>query len=275
MIMKRLTVIMSLLIACQFGYSGSVYDDQIKKLAVELADLVEKRGVEKVAIWNFTGMNGSDHLSKYLLEDFSVHFTNATQTIQVFDRQHLDEILEELRLHQSGLIDPQTAKDLGTFTGVEAIITGQYTLSGKKIKLWVKAIETESAYQIAALNGQINWSKKQFPKTISKKRNEISERGPRLEKARTSKKKGSLKLINQKNTTLYVNVKRGDFEKKVLVGSDSSSEILALSPGIYDCEAGYENSKTAIETFQVKIRPYKRSKKKFKGFRFSAFSLMF
>lgn len=273
--MKKLTILI-LLFSISYGYSNGKYENQINDLATEVAELLENRGIQKVAVWNFVSMNAdNDLISKYLSEDFSVHFTNATSTLQVFDRQYLDQILKELRLQQSGLMDPETTKEVGAFTGVEAIITGQYSILGKKIKIWIKALETESAFQIAAINGELELDKRIFPRTISKKRAQIKP--DKSVKKQTSKKRktGSLKLVNQKSVTVYVLVKKGDFEKIVLIGGDSSSEVLGLSPGIYDCEAGFENTRTPLETFQVKISPYRRSKKRFKGYRYSALSWMF
>ena len=81
----------------------------------------------------------------------------ASAGVSMVDRAHIKSILAEHKLTEEGLVNPENAKKLGEFAGVDAILFGNVTdLNG--IELMVKAISTESAKIVAA--GRIT-----FPKT--------------------------------------------------------------------------------------------------------------
>jgi len=61
------------------------------------------------------------------------------------DRANRKSILDEHQLTASGLIDPATAKKLGLFTGVDALIIGNITPIGTTINLTAKIITTETS----------------------------------------------------------------------------------------------------------------------------------
>ena len=47
--------------------------------------------------------------------------------VNVIDRQQIDQIIEEQKLSQSGLVDPQTSLEIGKLLGVHQIISGEIT----------------------------------------------------------------------------------------------------------------------------------------------------
>lgn len=243
------------------------YEDKLKTIAFELAGLIERRGIEKIAIWNFQPLDNSQQIiSQHFSEDLSVYLTNSSSSLQVFDRQFLDQIIEELRLQQSGLIDQNTAKRIGAFTGVEAIVTGQFALTGTKLKVWIKVLETESAYQIAALKNELPWKNRVHARNIHEKRKTIKER--RSKPSRNDKRigTGSLYLSNRKSVSISVKIKNEEFEKTILVGSNSKSTVYDLKPGIYTCVATIPIHNETLETFEIKIIKNRIGRKKFKGF---------
>lgn len=265
MIMKKALLIFTLILCTFQAKTNSVYESKLKEMAIELSSLIERRGIEKIALWNLQPIDSSQlRISKHLSEDLSVYLTNASTSLQLFDRQFLDQVLEELRLQQSGLIDQTTAKQLGAFTCVEAIVTGQYSLLGNKLKIWVKVIETESAFQIAALKSELPWNDRSFLKTITAKKKDRASR-----KAISLKRKrgvGSLFLSNKKIVSISVRIKSDVMEKTILVGGNSSSTIYDLPSGTYDCFAKIPLHKEDLESFQVKIMKSRRSRKTFKGY---------
>ena len=58
--------------------------------------------------------------------------------------------VKRLKLEKNDLIEQSTSQKLGSFTGVQTIVTAQYFIINDKLKLWEKVIETECADQIAA-----------------------------------------------------------------------------------------------------------------------------
>jgi hypothetical protein len=74
---------------------------------------------------------------------------------EVIDRIHLKSILTEHKLSLSGLVNPETVKQLGKIAGVDAIVTGTVTPFGDSIRVSVKVITTDTAKIITASTGDI------------------------------------------------------------------------------------------------------------------------
>jgi len=230
------------------------YEKSLKKIAIDLAELIENRGFEKIAIWNFQAIQENEqHLSIPLTKDFSVFFTNATSTLKIYDRQHIKSLTHELKLQQSGLMDPKTAKDIGLFTGVEAIVTGNYAFHKNKVKLWIKVIETESAFQIAMKNALLPKQIKKYGKKENlQKKKEIS---PVKKKVLRN---GRLKFFNRKTSHLRIVLTKDDFKKEVNVGSKSKIEVLNLPKGVYSCEI-YFRSGDLFQKFDIDVKKKMKS----------------
>jgi hypothetical protein len=110
-----------------------------------------------VAVWHFANTQGEiTDMGKFIAEDFSVYFTNASKgTYQVMDRNHLDQLLREHKLNSEGFIDPETAKALGRMKAVDAVITGTVDILEKQLKVRLKVLDTETALQVAAEIGYL------------------------------------------------------------------------------------------------------------------------
>lgn len=156
--MKNLyTILLLIITSTQTIIGQSVFDSQLQALAEKVALQIAAKGKEKVAVWHFVNTKGEiTNSGKYIAEDFSVYFTNASKdAYQVMDRNHLDQILKEHKLNSEGFIDPETAKELGRLNAVDAIITGTVDILDTQLKVRVKVLDTETALQIAAEIGYL------------------------------------------------------------------------------------------------------------------------
>jgi len=152
----RLTLCSVLLWICFVGQINLVkaqdFDAKLETLAEKLANRISDNGKSKVAVWGFTMENGDiEPIARFMTEDFSVYITNFSKGYQVIDRAHLDVLLKEHNLSNVGLIDQETAKELGKIIAVDAIITGTITVLDGKIKARAKVLDTETALQFAAV----------------------------------------------------------------------------------------------------------------------------
>jgi hypothetical protein len=73
---------------------------------------------ERVAVGEFTGKNGN------LIEQELIQALMSTSRFDVLDRAHLNVVLNEQKLGQSGLVDDRTAANLGNISGTSVIIVG-------------------------------------------------------------------------------------------------------------------------------------------------------
>lgn len=126
------------------------FEEAMDELAATLAERIEAAGKQTVAVVDFTDVRGGKtELGRFLAEEVSVALLGSPRSFQVVDRAHLNRIIEETQLGESGVVDPDTAKELGRIAGVDALVTGTLTPLEGVVRLTVKVLETETANIIA------------------------------------------------------------------------------------------------------------------------------
>jgi TolB-like protein len=70
--------------------------------------------------------------------------------LHVVERERLDALLSELQLQQSGLVDPATAKRIGSLLGVQALLMGSYTAIGEMLRIDARIVEVETGLVLQA-----------------------------------------------------------------------------------------------------------------------------
>lgn len=135
-------------------------DKEISALAEKLAAQVKESGRKKVTILDFTDLQGnSSELGRFLTEELSVGLVERKSGFSVMDRANLKTLLAEHKLTVDGLVDPENAKKLGQFSGVDAIILGKVTPLKDEVAITVKVIATDSAETVGAARGRIPMGK--------------------------------------------------------------------------------------------------------------------
>jgi len=127
----------------------------LTNLSGKLSKGIVVKGVKKIACIDFIDLQGrTTELGRYLAEQLSVEMVNE-EGISVVDRANLKIILAEHKLTLSGLMEPENAKILGKFAGIDAILIGTVTILDSDIVISVKAISTETAQIVAAAKATI------------------------------------------------------------------------------------------------------------------------
>jgi TolB-like protein len=89
---------------------------------------------------NNTGQAELDPLRKGLADMLITDLGNVT-SLQIVERDKLNQVLTELKLAQSKFIDPKTAQRLGKGLAAEFIMTGGYVVAGDSLRVDVRVIE--------------------------------------------------------------------------------------------------------------------------------------
>ncbi len=153
---KRSFVLM--IMACVFLMNEPAYagEDEIAIICQKLADNVVNAGKKAIAVVDFTDLQGNvTELGRYFAEEYSVGLMTTGKAFDVIDRTHLKAILVEHKLAATGIIDPQTARQLGQIAGVDALITGTITPFGDTVRLSVKVLDTNTAKILGAYSGDV------------------------------------------------------------------------------------------------------------------------
>lgn len=105
-----------------------------------------------IAIKDFEVIMGRNKaVGKYVQEDITTALVNSGQ-FNVVERLKLQTVLEELKLTQLGLTDPEGAKQVGKFLGADVILTGTLAATGKEWNINLRLINTESGLITSAFN---------------------------------------------------------------------------------------------------------------------------
>jgi curli biogenesis system outer membrane secretion channel CsgG len=147
----RLIAVALCFVLCSLIARAQDMDTALTKLTEDLAGKVKANGNKKIAVLDFTDLQGgSSELGKYISEQLTVDFVMTKRDFAVLDRANLKSILAEHKLTATGLVDPENAKQLGKFAGVDALIIGNIIPIGTNINLTAKIITTETAEVVGA-----------------------------------------------------------------------------------------------------------------------------
>ena len=126
-------------------------ETELSTLAGKLAEQIKAHGNKKVAVADFTDLeNRPTELGKYIAEQLTVELVTTKHDFTVLDRSNTKRILEEHNLTIRGLIDPEGAKKMGQFTGVDTFIVGTVVPKGQATAVTAKIITTDTAEIIGA-----------------------------------------------------------------------------------------------------------------------------
>jgi len=120
---------------------------ELKQASATLSAKISESGKKRVAVVDFTDLQGNvSELGRYLAEELSGALVNDAHGFRVIERAHLKAILQEHKLAATGLIDPETARQLGKIAGVDTLVTGTITSAfGDTVRVMVKALDVSTA----------------------------------------------------------------------------------------------------------------------------------
>lgn len=147
-----LLAIMLCLLFCGEAFAQTQdMDKELAALTEKLGAKIKAAGKKKITVLDFADLDGNTtDLGKYVAEQLTVEFVTEDRGFTVVDRANLKKILEEHKLTASGLVNPENAKKLGSFSGVDALILGTIVPMTPNIKLTAKIIATDTADIVGA-----------------------------------------------------------------------------------------------------------------------------
>ena len=133
------------------GRAEEAFDTQLAEITRKIAEAVNKTDLKAITVAGFTDLRGDQsELGLFLSDQLSARLSLALKNSAVVDRNHINKILAEQKLTSSGLVDPENAKKLGQFAGVDAIVIGTFTPLRGQIRITVRVLATDSAKILAA-----------------------------------------------------------------------------------------------------------------------------
>jgi TolB-like protein len=130
-------------------------DEQLSALMEALAADIPRTPTRRIAVAQFSRIDGKPASFEAFLEEELLRRLVSAKTHTVVERALLSKALQELRLNQADLVDPKHAKDLGRFTGADAVLAGSTADLGHWVKVSVRLVETETGAIIGAASANI------------------------------------------------------------------------------------------------------------------------
>src|ERR1041384_5110666 len=116
----------------------------IAVLALVLAPAVASARTIAIAYFdNNTGSAELDPLRKGLADMLITDLGNVG-SLQIVERDKLNQVMDELKLSQSKFIDPRTAQKLGKGLAAEFIMTGSYVIGGGNLRVDGRVVEVRT-----------------------------------------------------------------------------------------------------------------------------------
>ena len=225
-------------------------DKELSDLATKLATLTKDNGKKKVSVLDFTDLNGAEsELGKYIAEELTVNLVMVKKDFSVLDRANLRKILAEHKLTATGLVDPENAKKLGQFAGVDALILGTIIPKSQKITLTAKIITTDTAEIVGAAKAEFkedDTAQKLLSRTATETKVGDSSSDSKEDRAKVVKTFGdlrvelqSLKIVNHNEYLLTMTLTNQNSKKSIWVALNETPGGYGAKGHITD-SSGYE-----------------------------------
>jgi TolB-like protein len=114
----------------------------VEQLARDLGNSVPEGRLLVVAISDFPDLQGTvSDLGRYVAERLVTRLSARPEKFRVIERRRLDQVLTELRLSLTDLVDPAKAEQLGKMLGAQAIVVGTLSDLGNNVDIDARIIE--------------------------------------------------------------------------------------------------------------------------------------
>jgi TolB-like protein len=131
------------------------YQQQIDRLAEDIAATVTKFDLKSIAILDFTDLQGNTpELGRFLAQELTTSLVLKERSFRTIDRANLRSILQEQKLSMTGLVNRDETKKL-KISGVDGLIRGTITPFGESIRLTLQVITVENANIVGAARGTV------------------------------------------------------------------------------------------------------------------------
>ena len=161
--MKKLLVVPFLLMLASCAGAPVVTFQTIKPPEINIGN------VSKIAVAEFEGPDGSGELAAYKLTEYLVQ----TNRFTVLEREKIDKILQEQGLSMTGVIDQNSAVEIGKLLGVDALIFGNVTAykcedeeGTRKVKKKVGTGKYKRVKRKNIFTGKEYWAEEEIMKTV-------------------------------------------------------------------------------------------------------------
>jgi hypothetical protein len=132
------------------------YEAQLGRAARQLSAAADGAELRSVAVVDFTTLDGRlDLLGRYLAISLGTALKEENPQLTLCDRDALEQMLEELKLQTTGLVQEDQIAEVGRGCGAAGIVFGRHLQMDRQVEVKVKLLDVESHEVLAAMDLQI------------------------------------------------------------------------------------------------------------------------
>lgn len=142
---------------------ASVWANPVEKLSRQLTKGLSKPTTKKIAVMSFPYHDSKLSSGSSIVAERLTTSLVEKRGVQVIERRLIKKILQEQKLSETGVIDPASAKQVGSILGVDAIVTGSLIdLENGKTEVNARLIDSKTGEILSAGHQTIDrtWSDK-------------------------------------------------------------------------------------------------------------------
>ncbi|MCQ2592967.1 MAG: CsgG/HfaB family protein [Treponema sp.] len=228
--------------------------DELEDVASELMNTIEGGRKASCAFVALSSDNNDKTTENYITDALTeaVFYLNK---VKIVERSNLQKILEEQKFQSSGLVDENSAKEIGKIAGVDYVCYGTLKRSGDMFSVNSRIVDVQSGEVVAISRGDIRKDKYIIDKENAvkaaveeQKRVEQEEIKVQIKKQEEKQKKAEnspWKVVKKKNedtgTTYYTFTLSGNDAEFLFVGvEEQASGHITVQAGVYWRESSSE-----------------------------------
>lgn len=131
-------------------------NSSIQKIAKELSVQMKTRQAKKLAVANFSDLNGYQSILGDFIAEELVTALYKEGEFDIVERRELSRILSEQAKYTSNIFDKKTVAQLQKLLGIDVLVIGTIADLGQQIKLNSRAINVETGKVFAAASASID-----------------------------------------------------------------------------------------------------------------------
>jgi TolB-like protein len=142
--------------------------DPLKVIAKHLAKSLAKAENHKIVVLPFPYHDGSLSSGSSIVSERLTNFLAERSEVQVIERSLLSKIMGEMKLEESGAVNPASTQKIGKVLGAGAIVTGTLIdLEDGQTEVNARLIQTESGVVLAASTERITRTWTDLPHPVA------------------------------------------------------------------------------------------------------------
>jgi len=192
-------------------------DQRVAELSQQISKEMTLYQKTAIAVVEFTDLRGAvTDFGRFLAEELITRLFQSKK-FKVIERQLLNKILAEQALSLTGVIDPNSAKQIGRVLGVDAIVSGTVTDLAQSLRVNARLISTQSGKIFAVASTEIFKDESVIKLMIQQK---PKARDDRIDKNSVTEKPSGLNM----DQTFPIHTRIGDYLDFMRVKSEKTSD---------------------------------------------------